>query len=193
MTRRLAPLTIALCLLLAGCVTVRHNDSGGSDLPEPKVRTVADGVETWDLTERPSAEDVGFTEESRSRIYETDEPRTIDLLLPGDESVRFEAHLLSFRSLPGSDGDEFTLGARGATVDPVELDAQLRDLLEQLGNPTDVVDPFSDEVAAAPADQTERIHFSSPTATFGDLTLSVGANIAPIAGAGRYTLGGSWS
>ncbi len=193
MRKTVLPLVTALCLALAGCVTVRPSGFGDRDLPEPSARTVADGVETWDLTARPSAEDIGFTDDSRLRIFETDEARTIELLLPGGASVRFQARLLTFNSPRGADGGDVNFGVRGATVDPVELDTQLRDLLGQLDVPTDVVDEFSEEVAAAPADQTERIRLSSPTATFGDLRLGVGANLAPIAGAGRYTLGGVWS
>ncbi|WP_146223238.1 hypothetical protein [Nocardiopsis sp. L17-MgMaSL7] len=66
----------------------------------------------------------------------------------------------------------------GAVPPSIPSNSTLRDLLEQLDTPTDVVDASSDEVAAAPADQTERIRLFSPTATFGDLTLGVGADIA---------------
>lgn len=185
-------LVIVLLVLPTGCVTYGDDDSTAQNAPEPTARTEADGVETWDLTGEPSAEAFGIAGDSRAGIYETDEPRTIVLELPGEDSVRFEARVISFTRSSGPDGDQFTLGARGASVEPEQLVEQLRAILEQLEGSSDSADAFIEEVIDAPADQPERVRFSSPTVTFGDLELGVQANVAPIAQSGRFILGGAW-
>ena len=183
---------LALIVLLTGCVTVTENKPSET-AAEPTARSEVDGVESWDLTGEPSAEAFGITEDRLAATYQTDEPREIVLELAGGESLRFEAPVISFTRARGADGDNFTVGARGATVAPDVLDTQLRDIVEQLGSSPDVVDTFSAEVADAPEDQTERVRFSSPESTYGDLTINVAANLAPIAGAGRFIVGGAWS
>ncbi|WP_147918522.1 hypothetical protein [Ruania zhangjianzhongii] len=185
-------LVITLLALLTGCFTVRDNRSTAPEGPEPTARTVVDGVETWDLTFEPSEEGFGIEGDSTAEIYETDEPRTIVLKLPGGESLRLDAQVIAFSRFSGAAGDRYTVGVRGATVEPEDLGEQLRVLLEQLETSPDEVDEFIAEVNDAPADQTERVRFSSPRVTFGDLRLGVGANVAPIAEGGRFTLGGAW-
>ena len=184
--------TVAIVALLAGCVTVRGAGDAGSDGPEPTARTVVDGVERWDLTGEPSTEALGIPEDSIAGIYETDEPRSILLELPEGASVELEARLVTFERTAGSDGDRFSLGIRGATVAPEELHRQLRSLADQLDLPPADVDIFIAEVTNSPPEQTERVRYSSPSVTYGDLELGVAANVAPIAGSGRFTLGGAW-
>lgn len=72
------------------------------------------------------------------------------------------------------------------------LDGQLRSIVDQLGSSPDLVADFTAEVEQAPPEQTERIVFSSPSAQFGDLEIGVQANLAPIAGRGRFIIGGAW-
>ncbi|MGP9536616.1 hypothetical protein ACT3SP_01300 [Brachybacterium sp. AOP43-C2-M15] len=184
---------MASILLLAGCVTLRDSRSEGEERPTPPAKDVVDGIETWDLAQRPRAADVGLDGTSRVQIHETREPRTIRLLLPEEATVTFEARLLTVQLLSGTDDEEFTVSARGATVEADALTTQLRDLMQQLGLPVDAVDAFREEIAAAPPDQTERIRFSSPAATFGELMMGVQANLSPIAGGGRFQLGVTWS
>lgn len=184
--------TAATVALLSGCVTVHSPGDGDSDGPDPTARTVVDGVERWDLTGEPSTDAFGIPEDRIAGIYETDEPRPILLELPEGTSVQLEARLVSFERTTGSDGDRFSLGIRGATVAPEELHRQLRSLADQLDLPPAEVDIFIAEVTNAPSEQTERVRYSSPSVTYGDLELGVAANVAPIADSGRFTLGGAW-
>ncbi len=188
---RLAAAAVAVALL-SGCVTVRGPGDAHSGGPDPTARTVVDGVERWDLTGEPSTEAFGIPDDRMAGIYETDEPRPILLELPEGASVKVEARLVTFERTTGVDGDRFSLGIRGATVAPEELHRQLRALADQLDLPPAEVDIFIAEVTNAPPEQTERVRYSSPSVTFGDLELGVAANVAPIAGSGRFTLGGAW-
>lgn len=184
--------TAVAVALLSGCVTVHSPGDAGSDGPDPTARAVVDGVEQWDLTGEPSTDAFGIPEDRMAGIYETDEPRPILLELPEGTSVQLEARLVTFERTAGSDGDRFSLGIRGATVAPEELHRQLRSLADQLDLPPAEVDIFIAEVTNAPAEQTERVRYSSPSVTYGDLELGVAANVAPIADSGRFTLGGAW-
>lgn len=193
MVTRVRPLMIlALIVLLTGCVTVTENEPSDT-AAEPTARSEVDGVETWDLTGEPSAEAFGIEEDSLAASYQTDEPRTIVLALAGGDSLRFEAPLISSTRARGAEGDNFTVGARGATVASDVLEDQLRSIVEQLGSSPDLVDPFAAEVAEAPEEQTERVRFSSPSASYDALTINVAANLAPVAGYGRSIIGGAWT
>ena len=180
-------------MTLTGCVIV--NDSDQRDVEQdPTARTIEDGVETWDLTGEPTAEALGIPSDRMSADYRSDEPRRIVLQLEGGRSLRFEAPLLSFTRSRSAGGDAFTLGSRGATVAPEDLGAQLAELTEQLsGDPDPGVESFLAEVAQAPDEQTERVRYSSPEHVYGGLTLGVSADVAPIAGAGRFVVGGAWA
>ena len=195
MVRFLRPLLAgALAVMtLTGCVIV--NDSDQADLEnDPTARTVKDGVEFWDLTGEPTAEALGIRSDRMSADYRSDEPRRIVLQLEGGRSLRFEAPLLSFTRSRSAGGDAFTLGSRGATVAPADLGDQLTALTEQLsGDPDPGVESFLAEVAQAPDEQTERVRYSSPEQVYGDLTIGVSADVAPIAGAGRFVVGGAWA
>ncbi|MBM9464598.1 hypothetical protein JL108_14155 [Aeromicrobium sp. YIM 150415] len=194
MVKRAAALLVLVSLTcLLGCVTVTQRGGDEPDRPEPIARQIDGDVETWDLSGPPSDAAFGIVAESSAGIYRTDEPRTIVLRFSDDEQLRVEAPLISFSRFRGADGDNFTVGIRGATVEPEVLDGQLRSIVDQLGSSPDLVADFTAEVKQAPPEQTERIVFSSPSAQFGDLEIGVQANLAPIAGSGRFVIGGAWS
>lgn len=193
MVKRAAALLVLVSLTcLLGCVTVTQRGGDESERPEPLARQIDGDVETWDLSGPPSDAAFGIAAESSAGIYRTDEPRTIVLRFSDDEQLRVEAPLISFSRFRGADGDNFTVGIRGATVEPEVLDGQLRSIVDQLGSSPDLVADFTAEVEQAPPEQTERIVFSSPSAQFGDLEIGVQANLAPIAGRGRFIIGGAW-
>lgn len=183
---------VALLGCLLGCVTVTSRDTADPGGPDPTARQIEAGVETWDLTGPPSDEAFGIDAESSAGIYRTDEPRTIVLQFPGGEELEVEAPLISFSRFRGAEGDNFTVGIRGATVEPEMLDEQLRSIVGQLGSSPDLVDEFTAEVEQAPDEQTERVVFSGPSSQYGELAIGVQANLAPIAGMGRFIVGGSW-
>ena len=191
-TRLLPSFLLLLLACSAGCVTVTPRDGDRPEPAEPLAREIDGDVEIWDLTGAPSDAAFGIAEESSAGIYRTDEPRTIVLRLSDGDELRVEAPLISFSRFRGSDGDNFTVGIRGATVEPELLDEQLRSIVGQLGSSPDLVDDFTAEGEGAPDEQTERIVFSSPSARFGELEIGVQANLAPIAGAGRFVIGGAW-
>lgn len=193
-TSRSFILTLLLALLLTGCVTVTENDGDDRDGPEPTARSMSDGVETWDLTGTPSEAAFGIAEDSRAGIYETDEPRRIVLQLPGGTELDLEARVLTFERTGSGDGTgtRYSIGVRGDTVPPEELTAQLRSIAEQLELPTSSVDDYATDLQDAPADQTERVRYSSPTAQLDGFSIGVQANLAPIAEAGRFIVGGLW-
>ncbi|WP_344330031.1 hypothetical protein [Aeromicrobium halocynthiae] len=160
---------------------------------QPAARWEVDGVETWDLTGEPSEAALGIEEDSRAGIHESDEPREVVLLLPDDTRVEVTTKVLSFERARTADGDDrFRIGLRGPTVPAEELVEKLRAVTEQLGVASADLDTFAQELDAAPADQTERIRYASPTAELGALTISVSANLAPIAEGGRLVIGGAW-
>lgn len=193
--RQLLAIPVVMAAVLVGgtgCVTLRDDAPSHAGGPTPTARTTVDGDETWDLTGRPDDEAFGIEEDRRAAIYETDEPRTIVLELPEGASVRVEATLLAVERAQGSGRDRYGFSVRLGGLEPEALGHQIRAVLDQLGISADGVDDFVAEVSAAPDAQTERIRYSSPSATFGTLSLGVSANVAPIAGSGRLILGGTW-
>ncbi|MGJ9414329.1 hypothetical protein ACHAAC_16625 [Aeromicrobium sp. CF4.19] len=169
-----------------------ENDTARDDGPDPAARSMVDGLETWDLTQEPSAEAFGIAEDDRAGIYETDEARTVVLLLPGEERLEVETKALSFERTGTASGERFRLGVRGPTVPKDQLVEQLRSLTDQLGVDPAGVEDYASELADVDDEQTERVRYSSPSATFDALELGVSANVAPIADGGRFVLGGVW-
>lgn len=189
--RRLLLALIALPLLTA-CIGVNMNDNDPDDKPTPTARSTVDGVEVWDLQAAPTATAFGISEDSISGIYETDEPRTVRFVFPGGTELTVDATLVSFERSGEGDAAHFYVGIRTAELEPDELVAAYRDVLEQLNVSTTAADQVAAEIAAAPDDQTERISVGSDAVTLGSLKLGAQAGMAPIAGSGRVIIGGSW-
>lgn len=70
---------LLVAVLLTGCVGMEIEKS-----PAPVAPTNADGVETWDLRTRPTAEYVGMEQGRNTVSYGSRDPRQIVLLLPQD-------------------------------------------------------------------------------------------------------------
>lgn len=189
--RRLLLALIALPLLTA-CIGVNMNDNDPDDKPTPTARSTVDGVEVWDLQGPPTATAFGISEDSIAGIYETDQPRTVRFVLPGGTELRVDATLVSFEKSGEGDAAHFYVGIRTEELNPDELVAAYRDVLEQLNVSTTAADQVAAEIAAAPDDQTERIAVGSDQVTLGSLKIGAQAGMAPIAGSGRVIIGGSW-
>ncbi|MET0930743.1 MAG: hypothetical protein ABWX74_14580 [Aeromicrobium sp.] len=146
-----------------------------------------DGVETWDLTGTPSDEAFGI-EGASTAVYETQEPRPVRIVLEG-RTVETDTDLVDFRR--GGSGDyTFRVSTPQLAADP--LVAEYRSVLGQLGLGEASVDELDRQVAAAPADQSEKITVGSgdETAVVGPWSVAASATFTPLAGLGRVVLAG---
>lgn len=188
---------VSLRLAVSGLVLIILSACGGETVtsdrdraPEPIDATAyskVDGVETWDLTGEPSDVALGIDADSSAGIFETDEPRTVRIVLPG-RTVETQAVLVSFYD----GGNNYTFGVRTAQLKPEPLTEAFRDLLGQLDVDAAPADDFAQKMAAAPSDQSERINVGSDSVVLGGWSVSVAAGIAPLAGSGRVIFSGSW-
>lgn len=187
-SRRLAALGLVL-IIVSAC----GGETVTSDLdrvPEPIDATAyseVDGVETWDLTGKPSDTAFGIDDDSSAGIYETNKPRTVRVVLPG-RTVEMEAVLVSFYN----GGNNYTFGVRSAQLKPEPLTEAFRQVLDQLDVDIAPADDFVQRVAAAPADQSERINVGADSVLLGEWSVDATAGIAPLAGSGRVIFSGSW-
>ncbi|WP_026928924.1 hypothetical protein [Glycomyces tenuis] len=173
--------------LAAGCdVTV----SGGEDGFElPAAAEAVDGVEVWDLRERPTAAEVGIAG-GDTAVFETRPSRPLELLLHGGARLRLPVRYIAFSAIGSADGSPVGVDLKTGTM-PLEgtVDAY-RSALEQLGLPTGGVEEF--RVAAAEATGPERVESERVPGRFGELDLGVVARYGPRAQSGVVAVGGGW-
>lgn len=186
-SRRLAVAGVVLIVLSAcGGVTVKNDLDRSAEPIEATAYSKVDGVETWDLTGQPSNEAFGIVDGSDS-IYETQEPRTVRVLLPG-RTVEMQAVLVTFTGAAG----DYSFAVRTPQVEPEPLVDAFRGVLRQLQVDEGPADTFAREVAAAPTDQSERINVGAESVVLGQWSVGPAAGIAPLAGSGRVILSGTW-
>lgn len=193
-SRRLAAAGAAASILIlsaCGGVTVKSD----VDRPTPPIEATAyskaAGVETWDLTGEPSRAAFGIDDGKSAKNYETQEPRTLRIVLPG-RTVEVEAELLSFFT---SDGTDYSFGIRTPQLAAEPLTAAFRDVLAQLDLDTALADDFAQQVAAAPADQPAAIEVgvgSDGGTASGEWEVGPAVTFTPMAEGGSMTFSGSW-
>jgi hypothetical protein len=187
-SRRLAVASAVLIVLSAcGGVTV----SSDKDRPDEPIKATAyskvDGVETWDLTGQPTKAAFGIEDDSNDSVYETQEPRSVRVLLPG-RIVEMQAVLVTFTSGAG----DYSFAVRTPQLKPEPLTEAFRDVLRQLQVDETPADTFAQKVAAAPSDQSERINVGATSVVLGQWSVGPAAGIAPLAGSGRVIFSGTW-
>ena len=179
--------TVLIVLSACGGVTVTSD----KDRPDEPIKATAyskvAGVETWDLTGQPSDKALGIEEGSNDSVYETQEPRTVRVLLPG-RTVEVQAVLVDFTSGAG----DFSFGVRTPQLAPEPLAEAFQDVLRQLQVDETPADIFAQKVAAAPSDQSERINVGATSVVLAQWSVGPAAGIAPLAGTGRVIVSGTW-
>ena len=179
--------TVLIVLSACGGVTVTSD----KDRPDEPIKATAyskvAGVETWDLTGQPSDKALGIEEGSNDSVYETQEPRTVRVLLPG-RTVEVQAVLVDFTSGAG----DFSFGVRTPQLAPEPLAEAFQDVLRQLQVDETPADIFAQKVAAAPSDQSEVIDVGvgEDVAVLCDWSVAPSARFTPLATLGRVVLAG---
>lgn len=157
----------------------------------PPAASVRDGVEVWDLRERPTAEQVGIADGSETATYEPEKARTVELTLPEDESVRLpDTRYVSFSAILSSDDRPDSWEVHTTLLETDPLVTELRSLAEQVGGGPDVANDFARQIDSAQG--TDRVSSDRVEAKFGDLKLGVFARYYPNSGKGLVVINGGW-
>jgi hypothetical protein len=181
----------AALIILSACGGA--NVTSDRDRPTPGIVATAhstvDGVETWDLTGEPSDAAFGIDGGKATAIYETEEPRTVRIVLPG-RTVKVESDLVDFRR---GGSDDYTFRVSTPQLEQEPLTGRFRDVLGQLDLDASPADDLDRKAAAAPADQSEVIEVGvgDDTATLGDWSVAPSATFTPLAKRGRVVLAGT--
>lgn len=76
---------------------VRHRQA--ADVSPAAARTVADGLETWDLRTKPGRADVGLLGRAATSSYATKRSRRLRVLLPEGRHAEMHARVVTFQSI----------------------------------------------------------------------------------------------
>lgn len=179
----------ALLLIISGaCEDATVKDDEPKPLPE--AASMDDGVEVWDLRQRPSPAQVGVTGDDQTAVYETRPSRQVRLRLAGGARLDLPIRYIAFSTILSRDDGLHSVDLKTDTMDRDELVRVLTHALEQLGLSTKLVDDF--ERRAARATGSDTVTSKRVTAHFEALDLSVLARYTPDTGRGRVALGGGW-
>lgn len=185
---------VGLGLLLAGCSVTVSSDVDRRD--EPITATAyskVDGVETWDLTGEPTRKSLGFEPDSSDATYETGDARAMRIVLP-DRTVELSGIDISFYH---GGGDDFSFGIHSDRHGPDELPGVFGDVIDQLGLDDAPVDDLTQQIGAAPAEQSASIEVGAQArgatgVRSGRWSVGSAATYTPLAKLGGVTFSGTW-
>ncbi|WP_026924012.1 hypothetical protein [Glycomyces arizonensis] len=177
----------AVLPIATGCEITVSSDDDELDLPSGAEEV--DGVEVWDLRDRPTAAEVGITDGDTS-VFETRPPRPVELRLHGGAALRLRTRYIAFSSILSEDGAPVGVDLKTGTMPLDDTADTYRSALEQLGLPTDGVDGF--RRTAAEATGSERVRAERLADRFGELELGVVARYSPHSATGVVAVGGGW-
>jgi len=189
--RRALVAGLALGLMTTmGCTVTVNEDSKDPKSATPKAPTNADGVEQWDLRSRPTAEDVGMTNDKDVVFFETGpgDPRPVVVLLPQQRTLRVEkVSLVTFDRIGPSPGmkdtpDPTAMDFRSGPLPLDEAYALMRKSLTSFGMSTRPVDDWRAKIDNRPSSGPEsqmRIEGGGNT-DIGYLDIGVGGVQNPI-------------
>lgn len=172
-----------MALTVVGCGTK------DLDKPLPDAASMVDGIEVWDLRERPDAEAVGI-DDGETAIYETRPDRPVTFHLAGGAELRMSVRYVSFSAISSADASPNSVEAHSGSMPLDDLVNEYLSVLEQLDLPTDSVAQFKEEAASATA--AKRVGSDREEARFGDLKLGVFARYSPNGETGLVVVNGGW-
>lgn len=167
----------AFAMMVSSCVSLPFGRSGADETTKFDVPRDADGVETWDLREPPTAEYVGIQPGENTAVYSSLDPRPVRVLLPDDVVIDAELTTVTFDNFLAPDGSQdphaMNLHSQAFAFD--EAIGELRPYLTQLGLSEDAISEWKADIEAATDERPIR---GGASTTVGYMQIGVG---------GRYT------
>lgn len=190
MRRRCLPLLLGAILLTA--TTACEDAIVKKDPPEslPGAASMKDGVEVWDLRQRPSPGEVGIGDGEQTAVYETRPARPVRLRLGSDETVELPTRYIAYSTILSRDDEVVSVDVKTATMRLDETVERFESVLDQLDLPTTSVAGF--ERRAEGATGYDSVVSDRVSARYGTLDLGVLARYSPHSERGSVALIGNW-
>lgn len=150
--RSIAAVVVALLLLASGACSVSFSSSDDptTAAPTAAARSVSGGIETWDLTKKPSRSDVGIESGDDTSAFVTRKARPVRVLLPEGIVVSTSARIVTFEAMSSGNGTPSSMDVSTALLSPADGYDMFKRQLTELGLPTTKADEWKALAEASP-------------------------------------------